>query len=335
MKIGSLHYATHSGLGVLAKEFFDHFVVTDVLINQHIRFETHRDWYPDAEVIGNREVTTAQQDLQILEAFISKLDILFIFESPWYAQTLQFARKHKVPIAFMPMYEWTPYPMDADLFITVSQLDCDFYRRMYPQHRVEMLNVPTNSQIEWRKRSQCKSFLHNGGNGSRNDRNGTQALIDALPFIRSPIELRIKGQGLDLPAVHDRRVEVINRDLSFSELWGEADAFVFVERFAGLSLPLQEAFASGMLVIAGNRHPINTWLPTTPLVAPIGYEDLSFVNVPFKSALYDPRHIAAKIDALYDTDISAYSLAGKAWAEEHSWANMKPRYLELLSTLLR
>ena len=56
--------------------------------------------------------------------------------------------------------------------------------------------------------------------------------------------------------------------------------------------------------------------------------------MPFSSALYDPRDIAAKIDELYDTDISAYSLAGKKWAEENSWAVLAPVYLDLLRSLV-
>ena len=37
--------------------------------------------------------------------------------------------------------------------------------------------------------------------------------------------------------------------------------FVFPEKFNGLSLPLQEARAAGMLVLATDRFPMNTWLP--------------------------------------------------------------------------
>lgn len=109
---------------------------------------------------------------------------------------------------------------------------------------------------------------------------------------------------------------------------------MFVERFAGLSLPLQEAFSAGLLVIAGDRYPINQWLPSAPLVAPTGYEDLNFVGVPFKSALYDPKAIASKIDEFYDTDISGYSLAGKKWAEENSWEVLRPQYIEMFKSLL-
>lgn len=334
MKIGSLHYATHSGLGVLCKEFCDAGVITDVLINAHLKFKTHSEWYPNSKIIGDRALSTPSEDLEILENFIKSLDVLFVFESPWYPETISIARKHNVAIAFMPMYEWTPFPMDADVFITVSKLDYDYYRQMYPNKRVELLYVPTHSQVKWKLRTTCTTFLHNGGNGSRNDRNGTRALIDALPFIKSPINLKIKAQGLTLPDVNDPRVEIINRDFTFNELWDEADCFLFVERFAGLSLPLQEAHASGMLVIAGDRYPINTWLPISPLVKPISFEQLSFVNIPFQSAIYNPQDIAQKIDAFYGTDISSYSLTGREWAENNSWKVLKPKYLEVLKSLL-
>ena len=334
MKIGSLHYATHSGLGVLAKEFYDNGVITDVLIRHHVRFETHREWYPDADIIEDSSVRSFEQDLKVLEDFISRLDVLFVFESPWHAETLAFAAKHKVPVAMMPMYEWSPYPLHADAFIAVSRLDYDYYKMMYPQANVVLIPVPANSQVPFTLREKALTFMHNGGNGSSNDRNGTRALIEALPYIESPIKLKLRAQGLDLPEVTDPRVEMVNRNLSFSELWGGSDVFLFVERFAGLSLPLQEAFSSGMLIIAGNRYPINTWLPNEALVAPTGYEKLQLAQVPFNSALYDPKDIARKIDEFYGKDITAFSLMGKRWAETNSWDNLRPVYLALLQSLV-
>jgi len=335
MRVGSLHYATNSGLGVLAKEFYDNGVITDVLIKKHVSFETHVEWYPDSDIIGDQELSSATQDMETLEGFIKKLDILFVFESPWYKETLYFAQKHNIPVACMPMYEWSPYPMYADIFITPSLLDFDYYRTLYPNHSVVMLPVPANSNVQWRFRERATTFMHNGGNGSRNDRNGTQALIEALPYIDSPIKLKIRAQNLPLPFLNDPRVEVINKQLPFSELWQDADVFIFVERFNGLCLPLQEAFSNGTMIIAGNRYPMNTWLPVSPLVNPIGYEDLSFVNVPFKSAIYDARDIARKIDEFYGTDISSFSLAGKKWAEENCWEKLKPQYISHLMSILR
>jgi hypothetical protein len=335
MKVGSLNYATHSGLGILAKEFYDNRVITDVLIKYHPNFTTHREWYLDSEMIGDSEQTNVAEDMAILERFIRGLDILFVFESPWHLETIHFAQKYNIPVACMPSYEWSPFPLHADIFFVTSLLDLHYYKVMYPNHRVEMVLIPVNSNVRWKLREQCQTFLHNAGNGSSHDRNGTQVLIEALPYIDSPITLKIKAQSLPLPFVKDPRVELINRDLPFSELWDGADTFVFVERFAGLSLPLQEAYSSGMLVIAGNRFPINTWLPINPLVNPVSYEELSFVNIPFQSAIYDHKDIARKIDEFYGMDISFYSLLGKKWAEENSWERIRPQYIDRLESLLR
>ena len=334
MKVGSLHYATHSGLGVLAKEYYDHGIITDVLIYKHVNFPTQREWYPQADMIGDVSLRSREDDLRVLDDFIGRLDVLFVFESPWMRETLELAIKHKVPVALMPMYEWSPYPLHADVFVTVSRLDYDYYKRMYPDKRVELIPVPANSQVPWTLREKALTFMHNGGNGSRHDRNGTRALIEALPYIESPIKLKLRAQGLDLPEVNDPRVEVVNRSLELSELWGGSDVFIFVERFNGLSLPLQEAHSAGMLVIAGKRYPIDTWLPTEPLVEPSGYEMLQFTSVQFQSAQYEPRAIARKIDEFYGTDITAYSLAGKRWAEENSWEKLAPVYRALLASMV-
>lgn len=144
----------------------------------------HRDWYPGAKVVGNAEETTPAEDLVVLEDFIKNLDVLFVFESPWYQETAVFAQKHCVPIVCMPSYEWSPYPLTATVFLTTSLLDYSYYKTMYPDHRVVMLPVPANSNVQWKLRERATTFMHNGGNGSRNDRNGTVSLIEALPYIK-------------------------------------------------------------------------------------------------------------------------------------------------------
>lgn len=332
MKIGTINYATYSGLGILTKEFIDNGIVNSILVVEHPHLPNkNKEWYPTSQTIQYQN-----PNIDIIEQYIKSIDILLLFEHPFSDQTILLAKKHNVAVAVMPMYEWSPFPLDADLFIVPSQLDYDYYKSMYPDHRIVMLNVPANSNIEWKLKEKALTFTHNGGNGSFHDRNGTQALIKALPYIKSDCKIRIKAQNLNIPDIKDPRVEIINKHLPFNQLWDETDVFIFVERFNGLSLPLQEAHASGCLVISGNRYPVNTWLPNKPLVNPIGSEQYNFQpNIPFEAAIYDPKDIAAKIDEFYGTDITEYSLAGKLWAKANSWEVLKPRYLDLLISIYK
>ncbi len=117
-------------------------------------------------------------------------------------------------------------------------------------------------------------------------------------------------------------------------LWTEGDVFVFPEKFNGLSLPLQEARAAGMLVVSTDRFPINTWLPKEPLiqVSDTRMTRLGGHLTEFDEAIVDPRDIAAKIDEWYGRDISEYSEQGRMWAARNSWEILKPKYMEILAS---
>ena len=106
---------------------------------------------------------------------------------------------------------------------------------------------------------------------------------------------------------------------------------MFPEKYNGLSLPLQEAYASGMLVMAGNRYPLNTWLPESPLIPVHAYETLD-MEVTLESAMYQPGVIARHIDNWFDAPISAFSEAGKSWGEEHSWHQFRDAYRKYILT---
>ena len=53
----------------------------------------------------------------------------------------------------------------------------------------------------------------------------------------------------------------------------------------------------------------------------------------FFAEKYDPKLIASKIDEFYNTDITKYSYAGKAWGESNSWKYLKSRYIDLINSL--
>ena len=88
-----------------------------------------------------------------------------------------------------------------------------------------------------------------------------------------------------------------------------------------------------MLVMTSDRFPMNTWLPREPLIPVEKYTvaSISGAYKEFQEATVRPEDIAAKIDQVYDMDITEYSRSGKAWAEENSWELLKPRWVEALS----
>lgn len=342
MRVGSLVYATQQGLGILAKAFFDHGIVTDPLVVQHDRHENQRSWYPVCTPwVPIRELMREPHYGKIRD-WAASLDVLLIFETPFDWSLIQFCKSRGVKTVLMPMHECTPSFIyeeryTPDLFLCPSHLDFEVFR-----HYGKCAHLPVPVEVAWRQRERALIFVHNAGHGGLRGRNGTKELVEALQYIKSPAEILIRTQepfpapNLQCPTgVGNCKVSINCGTEEYGRLWEYGDVFVFPEKFNGLSLPLQEARAAGMLVMATDRFPMNQWLPTGPLIpsrssvkARIGGGYLEF-----DEAVIDPKDIAMRIDSLYGSDISEYSLQGKTWAGSMSWAALKPKYVELLEKL--
>lgn len=303
---GSIVLATEQGLGYLAKSFFEHGIIDKVFIHEHTSRKNHREWYPRESIVSSEE--------ELLQC-----DTLIFFEEVWNWKIILKAREKGIKTILIPMYECTrfPLPYQPDLIITPSLLDHQYYP--------ESVMLPIPVQVPWRLREKALTFVHNAGNGGLAGRNGTAEVIEAFKLVVSGARLILRSQ---VPiSVSDPKIDL--RIGSFDDIWSEGDVFLFPEKFNGLSLPLQEAHASGMLVMCGDRMPMNTWLPKEPLI-PVSHYVRQRISVSFDSARFDPKAIAEKIDYWYGKDIASYSLQGKKWAEEHSWEVLGPKYLDLM-----
>lgn len=315
-KVGTVALATDQGLGYLAKAFYDNGIVDEVFVHQHTSRENHYDWYPFR--------------CGTFEDMLTKVDAVIFFETPFSWKYLLQCREAGVKTILMPMYECTqfPFPYEPDEIWCPSALDYQFYASHGKENILET-QVPTS--VEWTLRKKAEVFVHNAGNGGLGGRNGTKELIDAMQFVTSPIKLIIRSQvKLELPshALKDERIEI--RVGQFEDIWSEGDVFVFPEKFNGLSLPIQEAFASGMLVMATNRFPNTSYLPNEPLIKVEGYKKES-IAVEFDSAVISPEDIADTIDLFYNKDIQEYSLMGKIYNNKISWNNQRELLQKMVS----
>lgn len=328
MRVGTLCYSTNQGLGVLAKSFFDNGIVTDALVVLHGKRPDNYDWFPNQPRLGN------VNDFKTITDWIksSNIDLMLFFETPFNWSIINWCRHNGVKTVMMPMYECMPkeLPYVPDFFICPSQLDHQYY----PDNSV-YVPVPVENVL-WKMREKAEVFVHNAGHGGLRGRNGTAELLAAMEYVQSPIKLIIRSQD-PLPNFKiDRRVNVRLGTCPYPELWDEGDVFVFPEKFNGLSLPLQEARASGMLVMATNRFPMHLWLPNEPLI-PVKHYQTASVSVRcnnFDEAVIDPRAIAEKIDTFYGRSVEDYSLSGQIWAKENSWEILKPIYQNILEGVL-
>lgn len=308
MKVGAIVLATDQGLGYLSKAFYDNGLIQYVYIHKHSSRKTHTEWYPKNIQVKN------------IDELIEKSDTVLLFEEAFDWSVIPKARQLGKKTVLMPMYECTrnPLPYVPDLILNPSALD----QKYYPNGT--QVTVPVS--VPWKRREYARVFVHNAGNGGLGGRNGTRELLDAMRHVQSPIKLIIRSQ-VPIKVPNDKRIEL--RVGTFDDIWSEGDVFVFPEKFNGLSLPLQEAFASGMLVMCADRFPMNTWLPREPLIPVSGYKK-ERIAVEFDSAIITPESIAKTIDKWYNRNIGEYSVMGKRWAEQNSWRSLYKEYREYL-----
>lgn len=372
MRCGSLVFTTTQGLGILAKSFHDHGIVTDVMRVRHSRRPEHPEWYP-----GTEEITNVRSDGELARAeeFCAGQDVMLFFETPFMWPLIDRCRAMGVKTVLMPMYECSPDPLPAipDAFFCPSLLDYECFGppavsshpmwcpepfRLFRDITVgspkaAFTPVPVDTaRVKWRRREWAETFVHNAGHGGLKGRNGTLELLEALPHVKSPARFIIRAQPDGMPvnfrgAGSDPRVTVDVRNLPYEELYSEGDVFLFPEKFNGLSLPLQEACAAGMAVMATDRFPMNLWLPNptlhcaswrVPLLIPTSGSRRNRVGMTYREfdeAVVDPLVIARCVDGWYGEDVSGVSEMGGAWAEDHSWDVLGPKYRELLEELVQ
>ena len=338
MRLGTVAYATTQGLGYLAKSFFDAQIITDVMVFRHPHGDrpSHMEWYPP----GTIELTKRPFVGEAIERWLDDLDIVLFFETPFDWQFVKRCKERGVKTAIMPMYEWflERPPYDFDLYLNPSRLDQDYF----PQGTFIPVPAP---QGTWKQRTVAKRFLHNSGNiGSRNHK-GTLELMRAMQYVKSPIELTIRSQhtaGLNrlissVPGIReDKRVTFVGHEVPYETLFDGFDVLVAPEKYNGLSLPLQEAHAAGLLVSTTDRYPTNTWLPKEPLIPALSFSKARTQpgHLEFEECTVDPHTIAAVIDSWYGQDIISYSQAGLEYAQANSFDVLKPRYLKALEGVL-
>lgn len=310
-KIGAIVLATDQGLGYLARDFVEQLEIDRVLVKPHSSRTNHYEWYPE--------------HAQTIEELLDGIDILLAFETFFDWNLIARARANGIKSALMTMYECTPANSKhkPDFYLAPSDLDLQYYPS------ATRVTVPVS--VKWRERQRARVFVHNAGNGGLGGRNGTRELLEAMEFVRSPIRLIVRTQTMDIRS-DDPRVEIRKGQATREELYEEGDVFIFPEKFNGLSLPLQEAFASGMLVMASDRFPNNRWLPKQPLIPVAGYVR-ERIATEFSSATLDPRAIADHIDSWYNANIKSYSQMGRKWGIQNSWKKLRKKYRDLFADL--
>jgi len=133
-----------------------------------------------------------------------------------------------------------------------------------------------------------------------------------------------------LPEIDDPRVTI---DLSIKDKpednWKLGDVFIYPRRYAGMSLPMNEALSCGFPVLMPDVAPQNKvlprhWLYKVEEVQPHKLRRLVEI------ATISPVELAAKIDEWAMKDITQESRLADQIASETSWGRMLPAFRELI-----
>jgi glycosyltransferase involved in cell wall biosynthesis len=326
--VGSIVYSNNTGLGVLARDFYNNGLINKVIIQETEKEPVIQDRFRAEDIYKKED----------LARFIDEIDVLLVLEQylpnpyNWGNISLDEIRRCGKKIVLIPMYECTHpgYYSEVDFTICPSPLDLDIAQ--YFGAKAKFIPIPV--QAKWTKREKAKIFVHNAGYSS-NLRNGTKEILEAMQYVKNDVQLIVRCQGnrseLEnlIGSYHDSRIIPHIGEISQDELYQLGDVFLFPEKYNGLSLPLQEAFASGMGIMAGNRFPMNTWLPPGMLIKVDNYTFETYL-IPIQLANFSPIDIAFSMDRWYNMDIGHLSLSGKEWAENNSWEKLISLYKDIL-----
>jgi glycosyltransferase involved in cell wall biosynthesis len=184
------------------------------------------------------------------------------------------------------------------------------------------------------------TFLHVVGMRAIEDRNGSEALWEALKYVKVPCRLLVRAQsGVSIqPHRHGCvDVEVIERDIpNYWSLYDDGDVLIMPRRYGGQALSVQEAMSCGLPVVMTDLEPQREWLPAECLTKTKGSKSLRTQAGMIDVHTPDPRSIAAVMDSLSSNPgrVQELSAAADQWAERRSWPNMRHRYEAVIADAL-
>lgn len=327
MRLGLVVRADNSGLGTVSREFFDHLQPDRVVVIDNGAYQTFPERYG-----GIKPILAQAFDAVAIRQFLEGLDCVLTIETPYNWAVFTIAREMGVKTILMPMYEClSKNHVKPDLYICPSKLDLDEVdgKKIY-------LPCPINTdRVKFRMRKKANVFVHNAGHGGLVGRNGTDIFIKAIPLVKSrEVRFVIRSQAAITLPYDDERVEVQFANFrNYWDLWNlQGDVFVFPHKFDGLSLPVQEALASGMPLITTAMYPFNKWLPTDFLVAVESQKQIR-LSREITASFVSPRTIAERIDELAGQDIRQLSTLAGGIGEDLSWAKWLAPYEDVIEQL--
>lgn len=328
MNIGVVARATNRGLGIqtmeVARNLRARVLVVDIDNPSSALHPTIRDRFPGAPIVRCRPGWRLEE--RKVRGWLEGLDAVYTAETTydprfaaWAADAGALVSVHLNPefggvgwgLPESGPQWWSPTSWRLEHLPTGTQ--------------VVALPVATDRWPERAEphRGRCR-WLHVAGKAALADRNGTTAVVAALPLLREPCTVTIVTQDNELPAMprlpdHVEVHTVIGGVDDYWRLYEGHDALVMPRRYGGLCLPVQEAMGAGLAVAMTNCAPNPTTWPVVPIPSRFGHlERMPAGEIPV--AEVEPEDVAATMDQLADPEVRVeHQFRARGWAAMHSW----------------
>lgn len=344
MRIGLIARADFTGLGVQTHEFYKHMHPHKTLVVDLAHLNRQKNdlgRYPGSPVLKYTPYPDTQTSdpvaVRMMNEFLDDLDIVFTCETPYDYHLFREARKRGVKTVLQYNFELLDHlpeprlPM-PDLFAAPSLWrfrDVKFGNKVF-------LPVPVDRErFAPRIRTEAKTFVHVGGTPAMEDRNGTQAVIDAWSRVRGDTKLVVYTQMSNY-RVKDRRIDlrrgVVPDQVDF---YRDADVMVMPRRFGGLCLPLNEALSCGLPVVMTDLEPQNEFLPDETLMPTVwSKEIMAKTKIDVYSTM--PSEIAKVVNRLAEDPalVERMSKESDDIASMISWERLAPMYLRTFEAVV-
>lgn len=325
MKLGLIVRSEDRGLGSLSRDFYEHLdpdrvlVVIPTGVPRH-GLISHLEWYPDATVVrydGHLPEHTCR-------AWLEGLDAVWSAETFYDWRFCRWARDAHVATVCHLMPEWwrPQWAVEPTAWWAPTS-----WRLEHLPEGTRHVPIPIAIRAPRRRRRKPGPFrwLHVAGAQTEADRNGTGALLEAAQHLTDPQEIIIRSQSPGITSTSDRVTVITETVADRWQLYDEADALVMPRRYAGLSLPVLEAFAAGLPALMTDMSPQNVdWpvqiVPTAPSVP------VRLFGHTIETTDADPVALAAIMDqwASDPAEVQRWSARVRHYATANSWETRIP-----------
>lgn len=344
IKIGLIARGDKSGLSIQTQDFYRHMNPSKVLLLdlEHLnRQRTDRSLYPGAMFLPYVPYPSTGAGSPamrgIINEFLDGLDVVFSCETFYDYYLIEEAQRRGVKTILQYNFELmdyihSPQLPKPDLFMAPSMWrydDVPFDNKVFVPVPVDTVKFP------FRLRDEAKTFIHPAGVPTTQDRNGTHSLMGAWRQVKSNAQLLIRSPQTEYRAT-DGRIRCIKEAVECNtQLYHDTDVFIMPRKYAGLSLPLNEAMALGLPVVMTDLSPQNEFLHPQSLVSTV------FAGRIMTKMLVDVHEanqlaLAAKVDQLAGSPelVKELSEWSGTVANTISWNRMKPVYDQVFECVM-